>query len=78
MEHNCVVFVRKCIKCQLHGDVMRTPPIELYSMNAPWPCSMWDMDVIGTIDPPASNGHRFILWQLNTLLNRLKPSLTGM
>ncbi|XP_027168835.1 LOW QUALITY PROTEIN: uncharacterized protein LOC113768604 [Coffea eugenioides] len=28
---------------------------------APWPCSMWGMDVIGTIDPPASNGHRFIL-----------------
>ncbi|XP_071918759.1 uncharacterized protein [Coffea arabica] len=29
--------------------------------GAPWPCSMWGMDVIGTIDPPASNGHRFIL-----------------
>ncbi|XP_027174428.1 uncharacterized protein LOC113774052 [Coffea eugenioides] len=61
MEHDCVVFVRKCIKCQLHGDVMRTPPTELHSMTAPWPYSMWGMDVIGAIDPLASNGHRFIL-----------------
>nr|XP_027122209.1 uncharacterized protein LOC113739164 [Coffea arabica] len=62
MEHDCVVFVRKCIKCQLHGYVIRTPPpTELHSMTAPWPCSIWGMDVIGAIDPPASNGHRFIL-----------------
>lgn len=40
MKHDCIVFVRKCIKCQLHGDVMRTPPTELHSMTAPWPCSM--------------------------------------
>ncbi|XP_027168141.1 uncharacterized protein LOC113768099 [Coffea eugenioides] len=61
MEHDCVVFVRKFIKCQLHGDVMRTSPTELHSMIASWPCSIWGIDVIGTIDPPASNGHRFIL-----------------
>ncbi|XP_071925867.1 uncharacterized protein [Coffea arabica] len=54
-------FVRRCIKCQMHGDIIRAPPTELHSMIAPWPCSMWGMDVIGTIDPPASNGHRFIL-----------------
>ncbi|XP_027177596.1 uncharacterized protein K02A2.6-like [Coffea eugenioides] len=30
-------------------------------MTAPWPCSMWGMDVIGAIDLLASNGHRFIL-----------------
>nr|XP_027071963.1 uncharacterized protein K02A2.6-like [Coffea arabica] len=46
MEHDCVVFVRKCVKCQLHGDVMHTPPTELHSMTAPWPCSMWGMDVV--------------------------------
>ncbi|XP_027155803.1 uncharacterized protein LOC113756248 [Coffea eugenioides] len=61
MEHDCINFVRRCIKCQMHGDIIRAPPTELHSMTAPWPCSMWGMDVIGTIDPPASNGHRFIL-----------------
>nr|XP_027067607.1 uncharacterized protein LOC113693243 [Coffea arabica] len=39
----------------LAKKIMRT------GMTAPWPCSIWGMDVIGTIDPPASNGHRFIL-----------------
>nr|XP_027067612.1 uncharacterized protein LOC113693248 [Coffea arabica] len=61
MERDCIDFVRRCIKCQVHGDVIRAPPTELHSMIAPWPCSMWGMDVISTIDPPASNGHRFIL-----------------
>ncbi|XP_027122158.1 uncharacterized protein [Coffea arabica] len=61
MEHDCVDFVRKCVKCQMYGDVIRAPLTELYSMTTPWPCSIWGMDVIGTIDPPASNGHRFIL-----------------
>ncbi|XP_027178013.1 uncharacterized protein LOC113777173 [Coffea eugenioides] len=61
MKRDCMDFVRRCIKCQMHGDVIRAPPTELHSMIAPWPCSIWGMDVIGTIDPPASNGHRFIL-----------------
>ncbi|XP_055814565.1 uncharacterized protein LOC129884264 [Solanum dulcamara] len=30
-------------------------------MGSPWPFSAWGMDVIRPIDPPASNGHRFIL-----------------
>ncbi|PKI33272.1 hypothetical protein CRG98_046338 [Punica granatum] len=29
-------------------------------MTAPWPFSMWGMDVIGPINPKASNGHVFI------------------
>ena len=28
---------------------------------APWSFSMWGIDVIGAIEPKASNGHRFIL-----------------
>ncbi|PKI66544.1 hypothetical protein CRG98_013071 [Punica granatum] len=30
-------------------------------MTAPWPFSMWGMDVIGPINPKASNEHMFIL-----------------
>jgi len=30
-------------------------------MSAPWPFMAWGMDVIGPIEPKASNGHRFIL-----------------
>ncbi|XP_027154956.1 uncharacterized protein LOC113755085, partial [Coffea eugenioides] len=64
MERDCIDFVRRCIKCQVHGDIIHAPSTELPSMIATWPCSMWGMDVIGTIDPPASNGHRFILVEI--------------
>ncbi|XP_070043064.1 uncharacterized protein [Nicotiana tomentosiformis] len=37
------------------------PPNELNATNAPWPFATWGMDVIGPIEPTASNGHRFII-----------------
>ncbi|XP_015161353.1 uncharacterized protein K02A2.6-like [Solanum tuberosum] len=37
------------------------PYPELHPMSAPWPFVAWGMDVIGLIEPKASNGHRFIL-----------------
>ncbi|XP_075075865.1 uncharacterized protein LOC107793672 [Nicotiana tabacum] len=61
MERNCINFVRKCHQCQVHGDLIHSPPSELHSMSAPWPFVAWGMDVIGPIEPAASNGHRFIL-----------------
>ncbi|XP_070018030.1 uncharacterized protein [Nicotiana sylvestris] len=36
-------------------------PTELNPMSAPWPFVAWVIDVIGPIEPKASNGHRFIL-----------------
>ncbi|RDX82521.1 Retrovirus-related Pol polyprotein, partial [Mucuna pruriens] len=36
-------------------------PSTLHSLTSPWPFSMWGIDVIGPIEPKASNGHRFIL-----------------
>ena len=37
------------------------PPIPLNVMASPWPFSMWGIDMIGAIEPQASNGHQFIL-----------------
>ena len=34
---------------------------ELNAMSSPWPFVAWGVDVIGPIDPAASNGHKFIL-----------------
>ncbi|XP_059281368.1 uncharacterized protein LOC132035068 [Lycium ferocissimum] len=44
-----------------HGDLIKVPPTELNAMTSPWPFAAWDMDVIGPIEPTASNKHRFIL-----------------
>ncbi|XP_070005006.1 uncharacterized protein [Nicotiana sylvestris] len=36
-------------------------PNELNATSSPWPFATWAMDVIGPIEPTASNGHMFIL-----------------
>ncbi|XP_060210683.1 uncharacterized protein LOC132637640 [Lycium barbarum] len=46
---------------EVHGDFIQVPPNELNVMGSPWPFVAWGFDVIGPIEPPASNGHRFIL-----------------
>lgn len=65
MERNCFRFVRKCHQCQIHGDLIHSPPSELHPMVVLWPFVAWRMDVIGPIEPKASNGHRFILFAID-------------
>ncbi|XP_031375657.1 uncharacterized protein LOC116190138 [Punica granatum] len=61
MEADCAKHVRHCHLCQVYADQIKAPPNELRPMAAPWPFSMWGIDVIGPINPKASNGHMFIL-----------------
>ncbi|XP_070049358.1 uncharacterized protein [Nicotiana tomentosiformis] len=61
METDCITYMQKCHQCQIHVDMIRVPPNELNATSVPWPFSAWGMDVIGPIEPAASNGHRFIL-----------------
>ena len=61
MENNCCIHVRKCHKFQAFTDNANAPPIPLNILVAPWSFSMSGIDVIGAIEPKASNGHRFIL-----------------
>ncbi|XP_047172662.1 uncharacterized protein LOC124840622, partial [Vigna umbellata] len=61
MERDCCAHVRKCEKCQKYANNINAPPVNLNVLTAPWPFSMWGIDVIGAIEPKATNGHRFIL-----------------
>ncbi|GAU10109.1 hypothetical protein TSUD_418490 [Trifolium subterraneum] len=61
MESDCYKHARKCHKCQIYADKMHLPPTSLNVLSSPWPFSMWGIDMIGRIEPKASNGHRFIL-----------------
>ncbi|PKI49906.1 hypothetical protein CRG98_029690 [Punica granatum] len=45
---------------EVYANQIKAPPNDLHPMVAPWPFSMWGMDVIGPINPKASNGHLFI------------------
>jgi hypothetical protein len=47
--------------CQIHSPYIHQPPNLLHPTVASWPFDAWGTDIIGPIDPPASNGHRFIL-----------------
>nr|XP_009792703.1 PREDICTED: uncharacterized protein LOC104239693 [Nicotiana sylvestris] len=46
---------------QIHADMIRVPPNELNATSLPWPFFAWGMDVIGPLEPAASNEHRFIM-----------------
>ncbi|WJX45728.1 hypothetical protein P8452_32589 [Trifolium repens] len=61
MESDCHKHARKCHKCQIYADKIHIPPTSLNVLSSPWPFSMWGIDMIGRIEPKASNGHRFIL-----------------
>ena len=53
--------MRKFHKCQAFADNVNASVVPLNILVVPWPFSMWGIDVIGAIEPKASNGHRFVL-----------------
>jgi len=61
MESDCIDFVRRCHKCQIHTNCMNIPTLKLYNMTSPWPFLVWDIDVIEAITQKGSNRHQFIL-----------------
>ncbi|XP_058008216.1 uncharacterized protein LOC131182880 [Hevea brasiliensis] len=58
LEKDCIEYFRKC---QVYANQINVPPCQLYNLASPWPFAMWGINVIGPINPKASNGHRFIL-----------------
>ncbi|GLJ26651.1 hypothetical protein SUGI_0518290 [Cryptomeria japonica] len=61
MEKDSYYFVRKCKKCQVHGDLIHAPAQELQPITTPWPFCQWGLDLVGKIHPSSSNGHKFII-----------------
>ncbi|XP_075107023.1 uncharacterized protein LOC142180005 [Nicotiana tabacum] len=74
MENNSIRYVQKCHQCQIHGDFIRVPPNVLNVMGSPWPFADWGMDVIGPIEPAASNMHPFILVVIDYFTKWVKTS----
>lgn len=63
MERDCYNVVKKCMKCQIHADIVRTPSSSLHTLRAPWPFSMWAFEIIGPFTKTFENTNRpaFIL-----------------
>ncbi|RDY09149.1 Pol polyprotein, partial [Mucuna pruriens] len=60
MELDCYQHVKRCMKWQIYIDNINAAPSILHNLTSPWPFTMWGLDIIGLIEPKASNGHRFI------------------
>jgi hypothetical protein len=61
IERNCIDYIRKCHKCQVHGDKINTPSFSLFNKVSYWSFTMWVIDVIELINSKANNGHKVIL-----------------
>ena len=36
METDCIQYVRKCHRCQIHADMIKVPPNELNATSSSW------------------------------------------
>ena len=61
MEKDYIKIVRKCHSCQIYGDQIHVPPLELQNLASPWPFSAWGVDIMGPIRPTTSNDHKYII-----------------
>lgn len=61
MEVDYYNFVKRCHKCKIFGDKIHVASTPLNVLTSPWPFSMWGIDMIGMVEPKASNGNCFIL-----------------
>ncbi|GAU44282.1 hypothetical protein TSUD_371820 [Trifolium subterraneum] len=47
MQQDAKEHVKKCDKCQRHGDMHLAPRHELKSLSSAWPFAWWGMDILG-------------------------------
>ena len=61
MEKDSIDYVKTRKKCQIHGNLIHAPIQELNHLATPWPFYQWGFDLIETIHPPSSSGHKWII-----------------
>lgn len=55
MEVDCYRHLQTCHKCQIYADKIHVPSVPQNILTSPWPFAAWGIDVIGRIEPTASN-----------------------
>lgn len=61
MERDCIHFVQRCHKCQVHANLIHAPPTELHNQTTPWPFAVYCLDLIGRLTRRQPIGHEYIL-----------------
>ncbi|XP_020205587.1 uncharacterized protein LOC109790774 [Cajanus cajan] len=57
---DCANFTQQCKPCQQHGLLVHQPAEELHFITAPWPFSIWGMNILGPF-PPAKGQVKFLI-----------------
>nr|KYP52767.1 Gypsy retrotransposon integrase-like protein 1 [Cajanus cajan] len=60
LRTDCAEFVKRCMQCQRHGNIIHASAEELHSISAPWPFALWGMDILGPF-PLAKGQCKFFL-----------------
>lgn len=60
MERDCIHFVQRCHKCQVHANFIHAPPTELHNQTTPWPFAVYCLDIIGRLTRRQPIGHEYI------------------
>nr|KYP59830.1 hypothetical protein KK1_015271 [Cajanus cajan] len=46
LKGDCAEFVKKCVQCQKHGNLIHASAAELHSISSPWPFALCGIDVL--------------------------------
>ncbi|XP_020202768.1 uncharacterized protein LOC109788451 [Cajanus cajan] len=60
LKSDCAQFVKRCIQCQKHGNLIHASAEQLHSISSPWPFALWGMDLLGPF-PIAKGQCKFLL-----------------
>ncbi|XP_020216687.1 uncharacterized protein LOC109800307 [Cajanus cajan] len=60
LKSDCAQFVKRCVQCQKHGNLIHASAEQLHSISSPWPFALWGMDLLGPF-PIAKGQCKFLL-----------------
>nr|KYP44062.1 Gypsy retrotransposon integrase-like protein 1 [Cajanus cajan] len=60
LKEDCANFVKKCVQCQKHGNLIHASAAELHSVSSPCPFSLWGINVLGPF-PMAKGQVKFLV-----------------
>ena len=74
MKRDYIEYIRKCHNGKIYGDKINIPPTPLFNMLSSKLYSIWELNVISSVNPEACNEHRFILVTVNYIIKWVKTS----
>nr|KYP51604.1 hypothetical protein KK1_026488 [Cajanus cajan] len=46
LKSDSVDYLKKCVQCQKHGNLIHASAAELHSISSPWPFALWGIDIL--------------------------------